>query len=263
MSDSRRPRSTVTTTPMGKVLPEASRRCNVSPAEPAAYRNVCGRVLRAGRMVRVVVHARVARRPQSELVLRSAGECAGFLSAHKGEDWTQPIPDMTWSVRRAASHTAAGLLWYSADFTAGLPELSTMDPKFKEDSPPADLIRSIDTFARMLAAVIDAAPPGARGFHPAGNPDASGFAAIACDEMLIHTDDAARGLGADFIPSPDIAEATLRRIFPWAPRDLDPWTALRWANGRIAVRGLEVAKSWRWHCAPLDEWDGTNPNSPG
>jgi Mycothiol maleylpyruvate isomerase N-terminal domain len=240
-------------TPMGAILPEAICRCKVS--ETGA--------LQPKRIVDGVPDDPVSLRPESKLVLRASAECNAFLTAQVDKDWAQPIPQMTWDVAHAVAHIAAGLLWYTADLAAGLPELSTMELKVKEDSGPQDLIRSIETFALTLGAVIDAVAPGARGFHPAGNPDASGFAAIACDELLIHTDDAARGLGVDFTPTSDVAEATLRRIFPWAPTDLDPWKALRWANGRIDIDGLESAKNWRWHCAPLDEWDGTDPNDSG
>jgi hypothetical protein len=38
-------------------------------------------------------------------------------------------------------------------------------------------------------------------FHPAGAADASGFAAIACDEMVIHTNDAAPRLWAAWLDS--------------------------------------------------------------
>jgi hypothetical protein len=34
---------------------------------------------------------------------------------------------------------------------------------------------------------------------------------------------------------------------------------LRWATGRIVLPGREPVTSWRWHCAPLDEWDGAVP----
>ncbi|HSO52118.1 MAG TPA: hypothetical protein VL330_05090 [Actinomycetes bacterium] len=64
----------------------------------------------------------------------------------------------------------------------------------------ADLIRTIGVFATVLARVVDATPPGARGWHPMGQADASGFAAMACDELLVHSDDAARGLGVPFAP---------------------------------------------------------------
>ena len=93
-----------------------------------------------------------------------------------------------------------------------------------------------------------------------GMADASGFAAMACDEMLIHSHDAARGLGFAFSPAPDLAEAVLRRLFPWVTDDDDPWAALQWANGRIALGDRPRLRDWVWHCAPLEEWDGKPPN---
>jgi hypothetical protein len=107
--------------------------------------------------------------------------------------------------------------------------------------------------------VVDATPPGTRGWHPFGLADASGFAAMACDELLVHSDDAARGLGVPFAPPDELAEATLRRLFPWAPDGVEPWPGLRWANGRADLPGQPRQVDWRWHCAPLEEWDGLNP----
>lgn len=95
-----------------------------------------------------------------------------------------------------------------------------------------------------------------------GAADPSGFAAMACDEILIHTDDAARGLGLVFRPPTDLAERVLHRLFPWVTDVDDPWEGLRWANGRIALGGRERLSGWTWHCAPLDEWDGTSPTRP-
>jgi hypothetical protein len=92
--------------------------------------------------------------------------------------------------------------------------------------------------------------------------DPSGFAAMGCDEMLVHTADAARGLGLPFTPTPGISEATVRRLFPWAPTGADPWHTLLWANGRADLPGEERQTGWRWHCAPLEEWDGRNPRRP-
>lgn len=110
-----------------------------------------------------------------------------------------------------------------------------------------------------------AAPTSARGFHPMGAADASGFAAMACDELLIHTDDAARGLGATFAPPDDLVEPVLRRLFPWVSPVTEPWPQLRWANGRIALgdRDRLDGSTWAWHCAPLADWDGTVATRPG
>ena len=78
-------------------------------------------------------------------------------------------------------------------------------------------------------------------------------------ELLVHTDDAARGLRLAFTPPTDLVGATLERLFPWAPADADPWPALLWANGRIDLPGHDRQVDWRWQCAPLEEWDGLNP----
>lgn len=110
---------------------------------------------------------------------------------------------------------------------------------------------------------IDRMPVTARGFHPAGSADPSGFAAMACDEILVHTHDAATGLGEQFDPGGELADRLLRRLFPWHverfpghPVAPDQWTALLWANGRINLPGRPGQVGWRWHCAPIADWDG-------
>jgi Mycothiol maleylpyruvate isomerase N-terminal domain len=192
-------------------------------------------------------------------VLRAAGECQAFLGAAVERDWTRRIPDMEWTVAQAVAHIAEGLLWYATDLAAGPRELSTMDLRVRPDAAPADLVATIGSFATVLARVVDGAGPQARGWHPYGLADASGFAAMACDELLVHTGDVARGLELPFTPSAALSAATLGRLFPWAPADGDPWQALLWANGRAGLPGHGRQLRWRWHCAPLAEWDGTNP----
>jgi hypothetical protein len=128
-------------------------------------------------------------------VLRAASECQAFLGGTLERDWTRPIPDMDWTVSQAVAHIGEGLLWYATDLATGPRELSAMDLRLRPETVPADLVAVLGSYAMVLARVIDGAAPGARGWHPAGLADASGFAAMACDELLVHTDDAARGLG--------------------------------------------------------------------
>jgi hypothetical protein len=88
--------------------------------------------------------------------------------------------------------------------------------------------------------------------------DASGFVAMGCDETLVHTNDLARGFDLPFEPPRELCRRVLRRLFPWAPEEADPWQALLWANGRIALPGHgRLSSDWAWHCASLEEWDGT------
>lgn len=59
----------------------------------------------------------------------------------------------------------------------------------------------------------------------------------------------------------NLAVRVLRRLFTWTPTDSSPWSTLLWANGRIDLPGQSrrPGPDWAWHCAPLDEWDGTIP----
>jgi uncharacterized protein (TIGR03083 family) len=192
-------------------------------------------------------------------VLEAAESCQALLGRAAGQDWTRPIPEMDWTVAEAVGHMAGGTLWYASDLAAGERKLETMELRVRPGTANTDLIRTIGVVATVLARVIDASPAGARGWHPMGQADASGFAAMACDELLVHTDDAARGLGVPFTPPDGLVRATLTRLFPWAPPDTDPWPALLWCNGRVELPGLSRQGRWAWHCAPLEEWNGLNP----
>lgn len=189
-------------------------------------------------------------------VRSAAAQCVAFLRAHEDADWSAAIPDMEWTVAQAVTHFAETGLWYSIDLTAGGPELQAVEHHLKIESEPSELIAALETYAAILADVIDAAPADRRGYHPYGASDRTGFAAMGCDEILIHTDDAARGLGTAFRPDPVLAERVLKRIFPWAPTGIDPWAALRWANGRIELPDRPRLQGWAWFSPPLEEWDG-------
>jgi len=90
--------------------------------------------------------------------------------------------------------------------------------------------------------------------------DPTGFAAMACDELLVHGRDIAEGWAQPFEPDRDLCARVLARLFPWAPRNTDPWDALRWANGRSALPDHpRLAPDWAWLSAPLTEWDGQRP----
>ncbi|PRY42696.1 maleylpyruvate isomerase N-terminal domain-containing protein [Umezawaea tangerina] len=181
----------------------------------------------------------------------AASECATHLGALVAADWTTPIPDMEWTVAQAVAHVCDTVLWYATDFAAGPTELSTMDLAVRPSTPPSDLVRTLTTFTEVLARTVDGSRPGDRGWHDAGSPDASGVIAMATDELLIHTADAATGLATPFTPSPALASKVLARLFPEAPPGHAPWATLLWANGRQALGDVPRRGKWQWHCAPL------------
>ena len=190
-------------------------------------------------------------------VHQSARASANFLSAAVDGDWDGAIPEMTWSVREVVAYISEVLLWYSTDLSAGPHELNTMDLKVRPTENPAALIETITACAAVLGTVVDGVPPGQRGWHPDGLADASGFAAMACDELLVHTWDAGHGLGLPFEPSEVLSQAVVHRIFPWAPTNTDTWDTLLWANGRRDLPGLGRQEHWHPYPAPLSEWDGS------
>ncbi len=203
--------------------------------------------------------------PARELVpddlIAVAADCRGVLAGAPDADWTQRAGDLDWTCRRTLDHMIDTLLHYAAHLstraTGRLPFIRDGD---SARSVP-ELLTSLSTSATILAEVCRAAPPEARGFHPAGHADRSGFLAMGCQEVLSHTFDITTGLGIPFRPTdPSLVRLVVDRIFPWAPKDHEaaPWDALLWAAGRIALPDRpRLDPNWWWHAAPLTEWDGT------
>jgi hypothetical protein len=189
---------------------------------------------------------------------RAAAMCRAALEPALDDDWAVPAGDLAWDCRRTLDHVADALTLYAVHLatraTGRLPPGRNGDPA----RSPAELLTVVEATAAVLADVVRVAPAGSRAFHPAGMADPEGFVAMGCEEILIHTDDIARGLGRPFRPPAELVGRVLRRLFPWAPTAGEPWPALRWASGRAPLAERErLGPDWYWHCAPLDEWDGT------
>ncbi len=176
-------------------------------------------------------------------------------AAPDDERWDAPAGAIDWSCRFTLAHIADCGTWYGAN----LARRSTRIVECGEHSPTATvpiLIDALRSSGALLAAAVIAAAPEDRGCHPFGMADRSGFAAMGCDEVIVHGLDLATTLGLAFDPPRDVCERVLRRLFPWAPAAAEPWAALLWANGRAPLGDLEAESLWLWHCAPLAEWDG-------
>jgi hypothetical protein len=123
-----------------------------------------------------------------------------------------------------------------------------------KDASSADALQFALAGSAILAAVVRSASPEARAYHPTGNADPAGFAAMGCAEVLVHGEDVARGLGLTLDPPREVCARTVARLFPHLGdvSDLDPWTALLWATDRVEVPGRQRQKGWRWQGAPLE-----------
>ena len=164
-------------------------------------------------------------------VRETASACRRALQPVTDADWDRPAGDLAWSCRTTLVHTLSALLYYAINLATRSTEprpSGQADPSL----PVPELLHALEGRAALLAEVCAAAPPGDRGAHDWGMADASGFAALACDELLLHTADIAASLGIGFDPPREVCARVLARLFPWAAQDVDSWEALRWANGR-------------------------------
>jgi hypothetical protein len=181
--------------------------------------------------------------------LRAATAAAGELLGGV-PDFAAPVPVMSGDVRSVVLHMATCLHWYAHDLVAGETESPGPVPEWPGDIAPADLVRELGVGAELLARAVALAGPDDRGWHPHGLPDAGGMAAIGIAELLLHTDDVASGTGLPWTPPAGPVLATLVRLFPDAPADGDPWTALRWATGRGDLPRRPRVTGWRYALTP-------------
>lgn len=188
----------------------------------------------------------------------AASQMLTTLAPVADKDWAIPAAGLEWSSRYTLDHTATALAGYAMHLATRSP---ARRPRFRDSidgQSEADLLISMESGAAILAEVCRAAPDSARGFHPAGMADWSGFVGMGCTEILIHTDDIARAFDIQFQADQPLCRRVLDRIFPWAPEEGDAWQILRWAAGRTELPDQpQLAADWYWHCEPRDEWDGT------
>jgi hypothetical protein len=190
-------------------------------------------------------------------LLTAARVCRETLAPATNRDWRVRAGDLEWDCRRTLDHIVDALCIYIAYVASRA--TGRLDPprNGNPDAPLGSLLGLVEAAATVLADLTRAAPAGTRAFHPAGLADVSGWIGMGCEEILLHTDDIAQGLGLPFRPPHDLAARVLARLFPWGPGDGDPWASLRWAAGRAALPDrARLGPDWSWHCAPLAEWDG-------
>ncbi len=198
-------------------------------------------------------------------VTRVAGLARETLAAATDLDWQKPAGGLEWSCWETVEHMSDDLFAYAAQLGPADPSMTTHVPfgwqRRRAGGPPltifvdpaegpAGLLQVFETCGAMLAAMVNAVPPARLSFHTYGPSDASGFAAMGVVEVLVHMHDVATGLDLTWSPPSDLCTAALRRLFPSAPSDRDPWLTLLWATGRVDLPGLPMQTSWTWDGTP-------------
>jgi hypothetical protein len=190
--------------------------------------------------------------------LRSASRFAlAALRPYATQDWTVPAGDLDWTCRQTLDHMAGALVFYSGQVAT---RSTTPRRRLRHgdgDATIPELLESVETATALLCHLIDGMGSNDRAFHPAGMADASGFAAMGADEILVHTHDISVGLGRTFQYQTTVTDRVVRRLFPWAPPGSDSWSTLLWCNGRAELPDhRRLGTDWWWWCEPLDTWDG-------
>ncbi len=170
-----------------------------------------------------------------------------------GADWSVPAGALEWSCRATAAHIAHDLLAYAGQLAA-LPDdgYLPLDLVVHPDATPAQALRAVAACGKLLCDAVAAAPSEARAWHW-GPCDPEGFAAMGTAEILLHTWDITRGLGAPWAMPGAACAGVLRRLFPDAPyREGDPASMLLWCTGRGELPGRPRRASWTWAAAVAD-----------
>jgi len=191
-------------------------------------------------------------------IVAAADVCRQAMAPHVDDDWSVTAGSLEWDCRRTLDHIADALCFYAGSAASRAKVRIASVRGGNANASVAQLVEAIGTAANILTVVTREMPPDARGFHPAGMADATGFVGMACTETLVHSYDISQGLGFDLQPSGELCASVLRRLFPWVTELGDPWQTLLWTTGRITLPDrVGVEPDWYWQCAPLAEWDGT------
>jgi uncharacterized protein (TIGR03083 family) len=196
-------------------------------------------------------------------VVATRDRVLGFLRPLRGRDWHAVVPDLEWNCEETLRHMINAQFVYAAHLASKATRRLAVGRDVDAGLDVDGLIDNLEANTSILAAVLRDAPPEARSWHNSGMTERSGYSAMSCDELLIHTWDVGRGLGVPFDLPGELCGRLVARLFPmWLPIDAAPADAFLWCNGRIALPDRpRLEPGWGWWSRPLDEWDGTDPDA--
>lgn len=198
--------------------------------------------------------------PRAAIDVRdTVGDAIDQLSQLPDDAWDAPARGLDWSCRETVSHILDDLGGYAMQLSGERGHGASYTPLVegvqpRPDGPPflfwpeedggtRAICECLDAVGGLLVAVVATAPPDRIGWHPYGDPDATGLAAMGIVETTLHTLDILAAHGIAYQPDREIIGRVLDRLFPTAVRTDDPWHDLLTATGRTPeTRGI----TWRW-----------------
>jgi hypothetical protein len=180
-------------------------------------------------------------------------------------DWQVTAHGLQWTCWETVEHMADDLFTYAVQLAPAEPSLTTHVPfgwsQSRAGGPllsitadpaagQAGLMQVLEASGALLTGIVALAPADRRSFHNYGASDPGGFAAMGVVEVLVHMHDVGGGLGLAWQPPAELCAATLHRLFPQAPSDVEPWAALLWCTGRADLPGRPAPRRWTWDGRP-------------
>jgi hypothetical protein len=173
----------------------------------------------------------------------AAATMVEVLRPYASVDWQVPAGSLDWSCAETAAHVAHDLMAYAGQLAARATDsYLPFDLVMRDGTPPDRILQVVTACARLLSEAVAAAEPTTRAWHW-GPTDATGFAALGVNEILVHTWDITQGLAIDWLPPQPPSAVVLARLFPDAPAG-DPARTLLWCTGRAGLPGLPRRTSW-------------------
>lgn len=184
-----------------------------------------------------------------EQVAEAVAGAVGVLRGAVERDWDAGAGGLEWSVRETVEHIANAFLKYAGRLAAGAKDRRANFVLTADGTDNEGLLQVLELTSALLTAAIRTAPPQARAFHPYPfqSADRTGFAAMGVTEVMLHTYDAAQGLGIAYEPPAHLCTGVLTHLFPHVRPAADPWQTLLWATGRGDLPDRPRVTGWHWY----------------
>jgi hypothetical protein len=182
-------------------------------------------------------------------VYRTAlADCLSILRLHSDADWSPQAVHSDETILGVGAHIADTLIAYAGQIASQpsdhwVPIHSVLD----DGTGVHGLLEAIASSGRIFDVIAEHAPSTTRAFHSWGMSDTEGFLAMACVELLVHTNDVVSSLEGEFSVDDELVEPVLHRLFRDVPTGGSRWEALLWSTGRIAIPSHPQQASWRWY----------------